>query len=135
MSLKKKFLKSKPVCKVTFSLPKEQAKEAGKVTVVGEFNDWDTAATPLRRQKDGSFRTTLDLEAGRDPVDVGARLGRRRRGPAGRHPHERVAVGREGVRHLAADERQHVGASPGHVARGLAAMRRHHQQRRPPSLF
>lgn len=66
MSLKKKFLKSKPVCKVTFSLPKEQAKEAGKVTVVGEFNDWDTAATPLRRQKDGSFRTTLDLETGRE---------------------------------------------------------------------
>jgi 1,4-alpha-glucan branching enzyme len=66
MSLKKKFLKSKPRCKVTFSLSKEQAKDAGKVSVVGEFNNWETAATPLHRQKDGSFSATLDLETDRE---------------------------------------------------------------------
>jgi 1,4-alpha-glucan branching enzyme len=66
MSLKKKFLKSKPRCKVTFCLSKGQAKDAGKVAVVGEFNEWDTTATPLRRQKDGSFSATVDLETGRE---------------------------------------------------------------------
>lgn len=66
MSLKKKYLKTKPRCKVTFALAKTQAKEAGKVNVVGEFNDWDTTATPLRRQKDGAFSATVDLETGRE---------------------------------------------------------------------
>ena len=66
MSLKKKYLKSKPHCKVTFALAKGQAKEAAKVAVVGEFNDWDTVATPMRRQKDGSFSVTMDLETGRE---------------------------------------------------------------------
>ncbi len=66
MSLKKKSLKSKPVCKVTFSLSKEQAKGAGNVHLVGEFNDWEIASTPLRKQKDGSFAATLDLPTGRE---------------------------------------------------------------------
>jgi 1,4-alpha-glucan branching enzyme len=66
MSLKKKPLKSKPICKVTFALSKEQAKEAGNVHLVGEFNDWAVDATPLRKQKDGSFAATLDLPTGRE---------------------------------------------------------------------
>jgi 1,4-alpha-glucan branching enzyme len=66
MSLKKKYLKSKPHCKVTFALAKGQAKEAAKVAVVGEFNNWDTAATPMRRQRDGSFSTTVDLAIDRE---------------------------------------------------------------------
>ena len=66
MSLKKKPLKSKPVCKVTFALTKEQAKNASGVHLVGEFNDWDVAAAPMRHQKDGSFSATLDLPAGRE---------------------------------------------------------------------
>ncbi len=66
MSLKKKYLKSKPVCKVTFTLSKDQAKEAGKVQLVGEFNGWETHSTVLRKQKDGSFSTCLDLEPGRE---------------------------------------------------------------------
>ena len=39
MAIKKQYLKSKPVCKVTFSVP---AKEATKVAVVGDFNEWNT---------------------------------------------------------------------------------------------
>ncbi len=67
MSLKKKYLKSKPVCKVTFSLPAEVVTEGAKeVALVGEFNDWnlDTAET-MRKLKDGSYTRTLDLDAGR----------------------------------------------------------------------
>ena len=37
MSLTKRYLKSKPVCKVTFRLPKEAGEWAQSAAVVGEF--------------------------------------------------------------------------------------------------
>ncbi|WP_405573350.1 isoamylase early set domain-containing protein [Winogradskyella sp. Asnod2-B02-A] len=58
MAIKKQYLKSKPVCKVTFSVP---AKEAKSVAVVGSFNEWNTKATELKKQKNGIFKGTLDL--------------------------------------------------------------------------
>ncbi|MFV9552246.1 isoamylase early set domain-containing protein [Algibacter sp. PT7-4] len=61
MAIKKQFLKSKPVCKVTFSVPAEDAK---KVSVVGSFNDWNTKKAPLKKLKNGTFKGTVDLEAG-----------------------------------------------------------------------
>ncbi len=60
MAIKKQFLKSKPVCKVTFTLP---AEEANSVAVVGSFNDWNAETTPLKKLKNGSFKGTVDLEA------------------------------------------------------------------------
>jgi 1,4-alpha-glucan branching enzyme len=65
MSLKKKFLKSKPVCKTTFTVPAEAADGAKHVYLVGEFNDWDPVANPMQARKDGSFSLTLDLEQGK----------------------------------------------------------------------
>ena len=59
MAIKKQFLKSKPVCKVTFSVPAENAKS---VTVVGSFNDWNTEATSLKRLKNGNFKGSVNLE-------------------------------------------------------------------------
>ena len=61
MAIKKQFLKSKPVCKVTFSLLAEDAK---KVSVVGSFNDWNAKKAPLKKLKNGTFKGTLDLESG-----------------------------------------------------------------------
>ncbi|MFY9241897.1 MAG: isoamylase early set domain-containing protein [Polaribacter sp.] len=61
MAIKKQFLKSKPVCKVTFTLDAEEAK---KVAVVGSFNEWNEKATPLKKLKNGSFKGTVDLESG-----------------------------------------------------------------------
>jgi 1,4-alpha-glucan branching enzyme len=61
--LTKKFLKSKPVCQVTFQLPADI--EAKKVVVVGEFNDWDASATPLKKVK-SFWKTTLELEQGHE---------------------------------------------------------------------
>lgn len=59
--LKKKFLKSKSICQVTFELPKDiKAKE---VNLVGEFNGWDNSATPLKKVK-SVWKTTLELEQG-----------------------------------------------------------------------
>jgi 1,4-alpha-glucan branching enzyme len=66
MSLKKKYLKSKPICKVTFELPKQITGEAEVVHLAGEFNDWSTSLTPLAKKKAGHFNVTLDLETGRD---------------------------------------------------------------------
>lgn len=60
MAIKKQYLKSKPVCKVTFSVP---AKEAKNVAVVGSFNEWNTEATELKKLKNGSFKGTVNLES------------------------------------------------------------------------
>ena len=39
MSIKKQFLKSKPVCKVVFRLDATEANGAKKVQVLGDFNN------------------------------------------------------------------------------------------------
>lgn len=63
--IKKRYLKSRPVCKVTFRLPKEAARDAKRVTIVGDFNDWDENSTPLKKLKRGDWTVTLELEPGR----------------------------------------------------------------------
>lgn len=60
MAITKKFLKSKPICKVTFTVP---AEDANTVAVVGSFNEWNAEATPLKKLKNGSFKGTVDLES------------------------------------------------------------------------
>jgi 1,4-alpha-glucan branching enzyme len=64
MAIKKQFLKSKPVCKVKFNLPKEVAQNAKIVQLLGDFNNWDTQITPMRKLKNGSFTACLDLQTG-----------------------------------------------------------------------
>jgi len=66
MGLQKKYLKSKPVCKVTFIVPKEAAGSAEKVHLVGDFNKWKPKSLPLKKFKNGSFKITIDLECGRE---------------------------------------------------------------------
>ncbi len=61
MAFKKQYLKSKAVCKVTFKLSKQEAKGAQKVSVVGDFNNWDEASTPMKKLKTGGFTATLNL--------------------------------------------------------------------------
>lgn len=61
--LVKRFFKTKPTCQVTFQLPKEiTAKEA---SLVGDFNDWDASANPLKKVK-GVWKTRVELEQGRE---------------------------------------------------------------------
>ncbi len=65
--IKKQFLKSKPVCKTTFILPVELAPEAKEVTILGDFNDWDPQKGVLmKKQKNGVFKATVELEAGKE---------------------------------------------------------------------
>ncbi len=62
MRIKKQFLKTRPICKVTFRLSKNEALDAKHVFLVGEFNNWNETATPMRSLKKGGFVITLDLE-------------------------------------------------------------------------
>ena len=64
MAVAKQFLKSKPVAKVTFDLPAAAVTGAKGVSLVGDFNDWDVAAQPLKKQKDGSFKAVVELPVG-----------------------------------------------------------------------
>lgn len=57
--LKKKLLKSKPVCKVTFELPGDV--KADGAYLVGDFNAWDETAIPMKKLKDGRLTVTVDL--------------------------------------------------------------------------
>jgi len=41
MSIKKQYLKTKPVCKVTFRISEKRGNSAGTARDVGEFNNWD----------------------------------------------------------------------------------------------
>lgn len=62
MIAKRQYLKTKPACKVTFQF----AADAQHVALVGEFNGWNEASTPMKKSKDGSFAATLELETGRE---------------------------------------------------------------------
>lgn len=66
MTIKKTYFKTKETCKVNFRLTGTEVKEAQKICLVGEFNQWDTEATPLRKLKNGSFTTDVELKRGRD---------------------------------------------------------------------
>jgi 1,4-alpha-glucan branching enzyme len=65
MSLEKKFLKAKPVCKVKFSLAGDQYKSASSILLVGDFNNWQLGETPLKMAKTGVWSVSLDLETGK----------------------------------------------------------------------
>ncbi len=48
--------------KVTFSL---RAPNAREVSLVGDFNNWDAGANPMKLDKDGSWKVSLIFPPGR----------------------------------------------------------------------
>jgi hypothetical protein len=58
---KKKYTASYVSCNVTFRLPKAAVGPAKKVTIVGDFNNWDARACPMKRLRNGDFQVTLEL--------------------------------------------------------------------------
>jgi 1,4-alpha-glucan branching enzyme len=66
MSIKKRYFKKKGICKVTFSVPESEGSQVLKVHVVGEFNNWSTSTTPMKRSKKGGFTASLDLKPGQE---------------------------------------------------------------------
>ena len=59
MAIKKQFLKSKPVVKVTFEVSKEASKGADNVYLLCEVNKWKKQA--LKKLKTGSFKATFEI--------------------------------------------------------------------------
>lgn len=63
--LKKLYSKTKPVCKVTFSLPVEAAPQAERVLLLGDFNEWQLPQGVEMKKKGNQFEAALDLAAGK----------------------------------------------------------------------
>lgn len=52
--------------KITFSLPAEIVADASSGLLLGEFNNWNKEqGFSLKKSKDGSMKTTVELEAGK----------------------------------------------------------------------
>lgn len=63
--LKKQYLKTKPVCKVTFSLPAFAARGAKEVKLLGDFNNWSPEAAVAMKPAKDEYKAVLELETGR----------------------------------------------------------------------
>jgi predicted flap endonuclease-1-like 5' DNA nuclease len=64
--LKKSYSKTKPVCKVTFTLPFEAATNAQDVRILGEFNNWSWENGYRMKADKSEFVTEVELEAGKE---------------------------------------------------------------------
>ncbi|KKL18988.1 hypothetical protein LCGC14_2470000 [marine sediment metagenome] len=60
--IKKAYLKDKDVCRVRFKLPKVVAPGARSVCIVGDFNNWNIHANPMKKLKNGDYTIRLDLD-------------------------------------------------------------------------
>ena len=60
----KHYSKTGAFCRVTFDLP--AGVEAKKVSLCGDFNDWNPKTTPMKKRKDGRWSVTVSLKAGDD---------------------------------------------------------------------
>ena len=61
MAIRKKYLKTKPVCKVTFEL---ETTDADQVFVAGDFNNWKENDFALKKLKNGNFKGEMNLPKG-----------------------------------------------------------------------
>ena len=65
--LKKQYVKSRQIYKVTFQLAKNEQPEDYEIKtahLVGDFNNWDRESIPMTRLKKGDFKASVDLEPG-----------------------------------------------------------------------
>jgi 1,4-alpha-glucan branching enzyme len=64
--LKKQYLKSRDVYKVTFRLAKHEQPDyqINSVNLVADFNDWSFTDTPMEKLKNGDFKVVIELEPG-----------------------------------------------------------------------
>jgi hypothetical protein len=60
--IKKEYLEGGKLCKVTFRLPSMAAPGAKSVCIVGDFNNWNTRANPMKRLENGDYELSLKFE-------------------------------------------------------------------------
>ena len=60
--IKKEYLEGGKLCKVTFRLPSVAARGAKNVCIVGDFNNWNTRANPMKRLENGDYEISLKFQ-------------------------------------------------------------------------
>lgn len=65
MSIIKKFLPEKGICRVKFTLLNSVVKDATRIAIVGDFNLWQSDKNLMKRGKDGHFTARIDLPTGK----------------------------------------------------------------------
>ena len=66
LGIVKQYYEGGSKCKVTFRLLRETAGGAQNVTIVGDFNNWDTSESEMVRLENGDFIITMDLDSKRE---------------------------------------------------------------------
>jgi 1,4-alpha-glucan branching enzyme len=66
LGIRKEYTNSQKICCATFTLPREAAPKAQKVTIVGDFNSWDKEASPLKKLENGDFTITIELDTAKE---------------------------------------------------------------------
>lgn len=64
--LKKSYSKTKPVCKVTFTLPAEAVQGGKEVRILGDFNEWSWENGYKMKAGKAEFATEVELPAGKE---------------------------------------------------------------------
>ncbi len=64
--LKKQYLKTKPICKVTFTLPAEAIGNGQEVRIVGDFNNWSWEDGVAMKKSGKQFKAEISLPIGRN---------------------------------------------------------------------
>lgn len=64
--LKKQYIKSRDVYKVTFRLAKHEQPDyqINSTHLVADFNDWSFTDTPMKKLNNGDFKVTIELKPG-----------------------------------------------------------------------
>lgn len=62
----KRYYENGTKCRVTFRLLREMAKNTQKVTIVGDFNNWDGSESSMKRLENGDFVITMVLDSKRE---------------------------------------------------------------------
>ncbi|MGL4631271.1 MAG: isoamylase early set domain-containing protein [Leadbetterella sp.] len=63
MAIKKQYSKTKSVVKVSFEV-ESSSFSGNKLSLAGNFNNWDVESTILKKQKSGIYKITLEFEPG-----------------------------------------------------------------------
>jgi len=62
MAIKKQYLKSRSICKVTFSIEENRINDYQSAFLVGDFNNWEAHVAPMKKVDNGQFSITVELE-------------------------------------------------------------------------